>query len=117
MAVTNVPLIIAEAAVPDIGLLPSGFPPQAGAPHGRASVWPLIALLIALGVAAAVWRGDMGPIPETAWMPLCVAGMAAGTIGLVRDQRVAWRCIAALGALVGFIGTGAPSLFIWLMSG
>ena len=82
-----------------------------------ASVWPLIALLIALGVAAAVWRGDMGPIPETAWMPLCVAGMAAGTIGLVRDQRVAWRCIAALGALVGFIGTGAPSLFIWLMSG
>jgi hypothetical protein len=102
--------------VPHGGLLPSGFPPQAGAPHGRASVWPPIALLIALGVAVAVWRGG-GPIPEAAWMPLCVAGMAAGSIGLIRDQRLAWRCIAALGALVGFIGTGAPSLVIWLMSG
>ena len=109
--------MLSEAAVPDIGLPPSGFPPPAGASHGRASVWSSIALLIALGVAVAVWRGDMGPIPEAAWVPLCLAGMAAGTIGLVRDQRVAWRSIAALGALVGLVGTGAPSLVIWLISG
>ena len=109
--------MISEAAVPDIGRLPSGFPPPAGAPQGRASVWPSIALLIALAVAVAVWRGDMGPLPEAAWVPLCLAGIAAGTIGLARDQRVAWRSIAALGALVSLIGTGAPSLVIWLISG
>ncbi|WP_281247053.1 hypothetical protein [Pedococcus cremeus] len=43
--------------------------------------------------------------------------MVTGTVGLVRDQRVAWRSIAALCALVGFIGTGVPSLLIWLTSG
>jgi hypothetical protein len=59
----------------------------------------------------------MGPVPEAAWLPLCLAAMTAGTIGLVRDQRVAWRSIAALGALVGFVGTGVPSLFTWLISG
>ena len=58
-----------------------------------------------------------GAIARSAWVPLCLAGIAAGTIGLARDQRVAWRSIAALGALVSLVGTGAPSLVIWLISG
>lgn len=103
--------------MPDTGLPSSGRPPSAGTPQGRASVWPSVALLIAVAVTVGVWRGDLGPVPGAAWGSLCLAGMVTGTVGLVRDQRVAWRSIAALGALVGFMGTGAPSLLIWLISG
>jgi hypothetical protein len=51
------------------------------------------------------------------WMPLTLFGFAAGIAGIVRDQRIPWRAIAALSALFCLIATGAPTLFMSLLIG
>jgi hypothetical protein len=65
----------------------------------------------------AIWRDDIVPVPGFPWMPLCLLGITAGMIGLVRDQRIAWRSIATVSTLVSLVATGAPSLLVWLVWG
>ena len=91
-------------------------PTGADHPPMRRSVWPYIALLVALGLAVGFWIEPPAGA-ALAWTLSAYFGIAAGIVGVVRDQRILWRSIAALSVLFSLFATGVPSLFIWLAGG
>ena len=82
-------------------------------PANRGSMWSLIAPLSAtVAVLGVVNFSSLSLLAA----PAAMLAIVAGTLGVIRDRRTAWRVLAGLSALASFGLTAVTAMMIYVLS-
>ena len=82
-------------------------------PANRGSVWSLIAPVSA--AVAGLGVGNFSSLSLLA-VPAALLAIVAGTLGVIRDRRTAWRVVAGLSAFAAFGLATVTAIVIFVLS-